>query len=122
MKKVYASILGRLIEQGVSEAEALEKLLAHLKARGRTKLLTGIHRELSSALLRRKKSAQVIEVASEEEVPAALRSAKEYGISAPSALINPALIRGWRARSATTLVDHSGKRALLELYRRIVKA
>lgn len=121
MQKAYAQALERLIAAGEAEAKAVEKLVANLAARGRLKLLPLIRAELAASAARKSKSSVGrLEVAREEEKAEAIKAAKEAGIEAEHIVVNPALIRGWRARKAGLQVDRSGKRALVDLYRRIV--
>lgn len=120
MQKAYAQALDLLIKDGVSEADAAEKLLTHLKASGRTKLLPQLLRELKTQVKRRQKRGVILEAASPVEAKLAEEAARREGVTA-QAVINPALIRGWRLATADTLIDQSGKRALIDLYRRIVR-
>lgn len=118
----YAKALHRLSKADKDEAKLAENLVAHLRARGGLKLLPGILTELRAYEARLRKVAPQVEAASEKEAHAALVEAKKFGIEAKRAEINPSLIRGWRARSGGTSVDHSGKRALIDLYRNIVRS
>lgn len=102
-------------------SQLVASLVAHLTARGRMKLLPGILRELKRLELRAHAQDARIEAATEAELAGAINAAKEAGIVAEAATINPELIRGWRARSGGTLVDRSGKRVLIDLYRTITK-
>lgn len=123
MQKVYAAVLEKLIAAGESEAKAVEKLVANLAARGRLKLLPLIRAELAASEARKKKSSAArLEVAREEDKAAAKKAASEAGIDADIVVVNPTLIRGWRARKGGMQIDRSGKRALVDLYRRIVNA
>ena len=119
MQAVYAKALQKLIDAGHAEAEAVEKLVKHLAERGRVKLLAGIRRELRAVEARKRLTAPLVEAASEGEKHAARQGAKEAGIEATEVVVNPSLIRGWRARKGGTLVDRSGKRALIDLYQKI---
>lgn len=120
MQAAYAKALERLIEAGHDEAKAVEKLVANLAARGRLKLLPLIRAELQASHARKSLTNARIEVASEHEKHAALAAAKAEGIEAHDAVVNPALLKGWRARKGGIQVDRSGKRALIDLYRRII--
>ncbi|MGE5540776.1 MAG: hypothetical protein ACM3TU_00610, partial [Bacillota bacterium] len=91
----------------------------HLQATGRTKLLPKILRELKVLEARREKLAPSVEVASEHEAKRALAEAKEFGIETTKAHVNHALIKGWRGRSGSSLVDRSAKNGLIEIYRRV---
>jgi F0F1-type ATP synthase delta subunit len=88
-----------------------------LKARGRIKLLPKIKNELVK--LRSHHQHALVEVAHKDEAHAALAAAAREGIHAEHAEVNASLIHGWRARQGSTLIDRSGKRTLVDLYRRI---
>ncbi len=119
MEKEYALALARQIAQGSDEQKLVDGLVTHLKAEGRMKLLPGILRELKNLEARNSALAPIVEIASESEKAAALAAAKAAGIESPEVRVNPSLIRGWRLRSADTLVDRSAKQALVDLYQRI---
>lgn len=119
MEKEYAQALYDLAHKpGAHASELVKKLVAHLKEKGREKLLPRIGRELSRIEARAETFGEMLEVASEHEKAKAEREAKEFGISA-KAQVNQDLVTGWRARSGSRIIDRSGKRALLELYRQI---
>jgi len=117
----YAEALVKVAhEEGEGKALALfEKLSLYLRARGQAKALPALLREVKEAVLRRKALSPVVEVADDSERVAALYDAAEAGITAEVAVVNPSLIRGWRARGEGVLVDHSAKRSLVDIYRRI---
>lgn len=108
------------LEDKAAADEAVNKLIAHLKSSGRLNLLPQIMRELRKIAARRHALAPRVEVASEKETAAALRAAAEAGIKAPRASVNKALIKGWRAWGGGTLVDRSAKRALVDIYQKII--
>lgn len=117
LDRIYAEALSK----NAQKASDVDALVAHLKERGRLKLLPGILRELKQMEERRKQQAPLLEVANEGEASQAKREAADHGIAAEQVRINHALIRGWRARAHGMLVDRSGKRALVDLYRQITK-
>lgn len=118
MEKAYAQAIQKLLAQeGAKEGEIVDRLVAQLKAQGRLKLLPKINQELKHLLAREQKP--LVEVAHESEEKAALAHAAQAGVHASHATVNPSLIQGWRARQGSLLVDRSGKRALIDLYRRI---
>lgn len=121
MQKLYATSILRLIDKGMGEKEVVDNLLEHLKRSGRTKLLPGILRELKTLAAREKVTAPTLEVARKEDEAQAKAAAKAEGIEAEEVIVNPSLLQGWRARAGSKLVDRSGKRALIDLYARIVK-
>lgn len=119
MERAYAQAITAQVSKGADESALFANLVTHLKAKGRMKLLPKILAELTALKARSRVSATTVEVASEKESDAALAEARALGFDASAALVNPSLITGWRARKGSTLVDNSGKRALLDLYRRI---
>lgn len=121
MEDSYAqAVLNASRQPGASDAQVVENLVAHLKREGRMKLLPAILRALTR--LQARHAQAVVEVASESDAAEALAQAAAHGIADATVSVNPSLIRGWRARSASMLVDRSGKRALIDLYRSIAGA
>lgn len=120
MQKVYADALMRL-QGSAKEAELTENLIAHLKREGRMKLLPGILAELKRRDVRSRALAPVLEVAHESDKAAAQAALKAEGVAAAHVRVNHSLLQGWRLKSANTLIDQSGKRALIDLYRKITK-
>ncbi|MDB5189127.1 MAG: hypothetical protein JWL82_84 [Parcubacteria group bacterium] len=120
MEKFYAQALERLAaKEGADEKGLVTQLMAQLKASGRMKLLPGILRELKTIEARREKLMPAVEVASEKEGKEAMAQAKAAGIEVHEVTVNHALIKGWRARSGSTLIDRSAKRGLIDLYRKV---
>ena len=119
MEKAYAQALLNALQKGTSEDELVSSLTKHLKAVGRMKLLPAILRELVMLRARTRTLGATLEVASESAKSEALSQAKAEGIDAKDAVVNPLLISGWRAREGGRLIDRSGKRALIDIYRRI---
>lgn len=75
-----------------------DELKAHLERTGRMKLLSRILRELRVREARERKFAPLHETAAE----------------------NPALISGWRSIENGILTDRSAKRALIDMYQKII--
>jgi F0F1-type ATP synthase delta subunit len=120
MEKVYAQALRDLgSREGAKGAALAEKLVAHLKATGRIKLLPHILRELRRLEQRSLKKAVRVEVAHQSEAAEALTRAHTYGVVATKAHVNHDLIRGWRAQGDSVLIDHSAKQGLIDLYRKV---
>lgn len=119
MEKVYAEAINNVVAKGAKEEAVFESLKSHLSATGRVKLLPRILYELRALSARKGKVAATVEVARESDAAAALKEAKEAGIDADAAVVNDSLITGWRAKKEGVLIDRSGKRALIDLYRRI---
>jgi F0F1-type ATP synthase delta subunit len=115
MEKSYAKAIDSLLASGMKEEDVVKKLLAHLRESGRMKLLPQLLRELETQAKRKQGREPMLEVASESEVKAA---EKEAGTDV-KASVNPDLISGWRLTTADTLIDRSGKRALIDLYRKV---
>jgi F0F1-type ATP synthase delta subunit len=116
----YAKALYDAAHQEGADPKALvANLSAALAKRGNHKLLPAILQEVLRLEAREAKLAPRIEVASAGESAHSLKEAATHGIHAAHAHVNPALIKGWRAVSKNTLVDHSAKRSLIELYQRI---
>lgn len=74
-----------------------DAFIAHLKRTGRLKLLPTVLRELRTEQVRERARAPRKETVRE----------------------NPALVSGWRAIEDGKLTDHSGKGALIEIYRNV---
>jgi hypothetical protein len=75
-----------------------EKFVAHLKRTGREKLLPQVLRELKAEAVREAKRAPRTETVKE----------------------NPSLLSGKRILKDGTLTDTTGKRALLEIYQKVI--
>ena len=119
MEKEYAQAVFDLAQKPGATASAIVKqLVAHLKETGREKLLPRIGRELGRIEARAQSFGELLEVASTKEKVQAEREAKALDITV-HAHVNKALVSGWRARKGSRIIDRSGKRALLELYRQI---
>ena len=119
MEKAYAHAIAEAVRRGDDEAALVAGLTAHLAREGRSKLLPAILRELQRLAAAEAKLAPQIEVASEAESAGAQIAARAVGIESATVRVNPDLIRGWRARSGSRLIDHSAKHALVDLYQRI---
>ncbi len=107
------------LEDEAKADEMVSKLIHHLVSSGRAKLLPQIHAELKKIAARRKALAPVVEAASEHEAATALAEAKKEGIEAKKAVVNHALIQGWRARGNGKLIDRSAKAALIGIYQKV---
>lgn len=121
MIDAYTRLLERVADHAdeATAEKAVSKLIAHLKSTGRAKMLPSLHKELHKIALRRQALAPRLEVANQKHRDTSLAEAKALGLTIEKTIVNPALISGWRALSHGTLVDRSGKNALLQLYRRI---
>jgi F0F1-type ATP synthase delta subunit len=117
----YTRLLEAIAEEGdkIAADAAVTKLIMHLKSSGRMKMLPQIVRELKKVAARRHALRPTVEVAHGKDAEKALSAAADEGLIAEEASINPALIRGWRARKGDTLVDRSAKRALLSIYQKV---
>lgn len=120
MEKEYAQAMASMSRSaGLDVATLVNGLVKHLKASGRMKLLPGIVRELKRENNRKEKLAPVLEVASTTEEAGAKAVLSKEGIVVEKTIVNPSLIRGWRARAGGLLWDHSAKRALTDIYKKI---
>ncbi|HEX8591447.1 MAG TPA: F0F1 ATP synthase subunit delta [Candidatus Paceibacterota bacterium] len=119
MQRAYAKAIDDLLRNhGMREEEVFKKLHTHLAATGRLKLLPQLLTELRTLAKRNESHEALLEAASENEIPAAERAARKEGITA-KAVVEPSLVSGWRLVTGDVLIDRSGKRALLDLYRAI---
>ncbi len=75
-----------------------DTFVEHLRRTGRLKLLPRVLRELHLEEVRAKKFSSKVETVEE----------------------NPSLISGWRTIENGVLTDHTGKRALLDIYKNII--
>jgi len=119
MEREYAQALSASLARGTDEAKLVQGLMQHLKEEGRMKLLPSILRELKRLQSEAEKLAPSLEIANESDRASAIAGAKEAGISVSDVTVNPSLIKGWRARSGSVLVDRSAKQALVDLYQKI---
>jgi len=120
--RAYAQALYELSKKkGIRGSALVKNLVRSLAATGRLKLLPHILRELRKMEAQNRSFEPIVEVAHKEDGARAVKAAKAFGIETKRASINPTLIRGWRARKGGMLVDASGKRNLIELYRNITR-
>ena len=120
MKKEYAKVIHSSLMHGTSSEELVKNLLAHLKRTGRMKLLPHILREYKILASKEEYTTPNVEVAHQKESAHALQEAKKLGITAAHTRVNHALIRGWRARAGSRLIDRSAKRMLIDIYQNVV--
>ncbi len=123
MIDAYTKLLEKAAEsenEAVATA-AVGRLVEHLRVAGRLKVLPSIAAELRKVQARRKALAPLVEVAHEKDSKEALQEAKEAGIVATKTHVNPTLISGFRARGNGSLLDRSGKRALIDIYRNVTR-
>ena len=113
-----AVLLARTRE-GASDESVVTGLIRNLKETGRMKLLPGILRELKRPEARAAKTAPTLELASEKDRAAAEAVLAAAGVTPRETIVNPSLIRGWRARANGVLMDRSAKRALIDIYQKI---
>lgn len=119
MEALYATVVEKLHKEG--QTNVVESLVAHLKRHGRLKLLPRILTKLKAHASRSQLDTPVLEVAREQDTASALKAAQSEGLTVADTIVNPTLIRGWRVRSRSALVDRSGKRGLIDLYQNIVR-
>ncbi len=114
----FLEMLSSTEDEAVAES-AVEKLIVHLRSSGRIGLLPKLLRELKRAQARRSVLAPHVEVAAAKDAEFALREAAKAGVVAKHATVNRSLVSGWRAHSQGLLVDHSAKRALIDIYQKV---
>jgi F0F1-type ATP synthase delta subunit len=120
MEKQYAQAIAHMhATSDKDEATLMSGLVRHLKATGRLKLLPRIVIELKNLSLRAAKLAPTLEVATSSEEKGAKEVLTRQGVHVEHTIVNPSLIRGWRARSNGLLWDRSAKRALTDIYKQI---
>jgi F0F1-type ATP synthase delta subunit len=107
------------LEDKTAADAAVTKLIVHLKSAGRMNMLPKIAGELRRVAARRAALRPHVEVAHERDAVRALGAAAALGISAHKARVNPSLIGGWRAQGGGKLIDHSVKRALIQIYQKV---
>jgi F0F1-type ATP synthase delta subunit len=100
--------------------DAVVKLVHHLRSVGRLKQLPSIAKELRRIQARRKALMPKVEVADEKDALRALAAAEKVGIKVGRATVNTSLISGWRLMGGGQLVDRSGKRALVDIYKKVI--
>ena len=121
IERTYAQALVNVTSrEGADEGMSVDNLVAHLKASGRMKLLPRILAELRAMTMHGKTLAGTVEVAHEKDSARALKTAKEAGMNVAHTSVNKSLLSGFRIRAGGMLHDESGKRALIDLYRKIV--
>ncbi len=121
MKDTYTRLLEVAAEskdQKVAE-EAVIKLVHHLRSVGRLKMLPSIASELRLIEARRKALRPTVEVARKEDAEYGLKEAKAHGIETKEAIVNTSLISGWRGSYKGMLVDRTGKRSLIDIYKNV---
>jgi F0F1-type ATP synthase delta subunit len=115
----YAKAIVRLKKRGeLTDAKIAENLRLHLTRTGKLKLLPAIVRELKK-LSYKKDELAVLEIASESERNQAMTAVTELGLEKHEVRVNASLISGWRVKSKGNLIDRSGKRFLIDLYRSV---
>ncbi|MEK7086317.1 MAG: F0F1 ATP synthase subunit delta [Patescibacteria group bacterium] len=121
MIDTYTRLLESVVETGDKATAdlAVTKLIVHLKSTGRMNMLSKIAGELRRVAARRQALAPHVEVAHEKESERALIAAAALGITAKHATVNTSLIHGWRAQGGGKLIDHSAKRALVQIYQKV---
>ena len=121
MPETYAQALVSLVQCGdVTVEEGVKNLSDSLRKTGKLKLLPAILTALRKYEYRTERSGSVIEVALQADAGVAKTEAGLAGITTERVIVNPSLIRGWRARGAGKLIDKSGKRFLVEVFNRSI--
>ncbi len=116
LAKEYAQILRELPQDRKHE----DHFFAILKRRGHEKLLPAILSAYERILAKESKTAkEVVVVAHEKEGVKAKAHAEKFGAVDPTVRVDHTIVGGWRYMGKSTLVDHTYKRALLDLYRKM---
>lgn len=118
MEDKYVRLLENVEEKDA--AEAVNVLVAHLKGVGRMKLLPRILTKLKQRMGEKKSSRPYVEVASEKELPLIQSELQTLGLHSSDVIVNPDLVSGWRIRNNGTLIDRSGKSALVNIYKNVI--
>jgi F0F1-type ATP synthase delta subunit len=99
---------------------AVDRLMAHLTATGRLKILPVLVRVLHKRSAHRHRLTSRIDIADESETEKALAEAAQFGIVTKRVIVTPSLIRGWRGQQQGKLIDRSAKHALISIYQKVI--
>lgn len=120
----YAQALLGLLESGHDPAKVLARLDEVLARKGHAKLRPAILQQVSTRLARRGAASRIF-VAAEGDAKEYAKEVqtllKERGIDeAPDVHIDTTLIGGFKLETTDVRIDKTYKRALIDLYRRII--
>jgi len=126
MKNSYVTALTNSILSGLPTEQALLNTKALLKKRGHERLWSQVLRASLRVLeAKLKQSNAQITLANPDSLDKSVISQVLKELGAPSdnytTVIDSTIIGGFKARSASKLIDKSYKTALLNLYRKITK-
>lgn len=111
----YAALLREVEDR----PETVAQIFTLLSKRGHRKLLPAILAEIQRLDAKQEKVGKtVLTVARAADEASAKKATSTYGVP-DTTVVDPAIIGGWRFRNTGTLVDHSYKRMLLDLYRTV---
>jgi F0F1-type ATP synthase delta subunit len=121
MPETYAHALVSLVQCGEVTVEvAVKNLSDSLRKTGKLKLLPAILAALKKYEYEDARASSVIEVSSPAISESAKAEARAAGIDTASVVVNESLISGWRARSASKLIDTTGKKFLIEVFQQSI--
>ncbi len=118
--RVWAKAFIQVIEAGKSPKEALENMKNALKRQGKLKILPKILLEIKKQLQKQERRLPKLTVANEkalDEAKALIENPENVKV-----ITDDTLIGGYIFEKNGHMIDKSFKRALLDLYRRIVKS
>lgn len=121
----YAQALISTVDRGMSEEEAVEKIIALLRQKGHLKLLPRIKRRVDRIIAKRERfETPKIRVATRQD-HTKLKATIEAHIQAltdkePRVLEDDTVIGGYVIETHNTMIDASYRSALMKLYRNIV--
>lgn len=128
MEKMYAQVLWKLVEGGMTPRGAAAALKHKLEQDGRAALLPRVARAFARIAERESgKSDMVLTVAREKDERNARAKAKEamasLGMDAGDlkTQVDDSVIGGWRLEGRGMLVDNSYKATLLGIYHRVTQ-
>lgn len=123
MERAYAQALWKMIEKGGSPSHAVKAIHTSLVTHGREALMPKVARAFGHLAQRElAKRTYTLSVARETDLRTAHKEAlKALGTESPlvHTVVDTSLIGGWALTGSEVLIDHSYKKQLLDLYRRI---
>lgn len=117
MEARYAQALLAMVEAGTTPHEAVAKLSAVLKAKGKESLLPRIAHAVQIFGAKAQKAQAILEVADQAQ---AKHAAHASGVAHARIVENKTLIGGWRVFDGSTLKDATFKRHLKNIYSHVI--
>ncbi len=117
----YAQALHRAVQERGTDPKLFERLQAMLKRRGHYKLIPRIAAAYEKLTGQERHDAVHVRVAREQEVEQARKSAASLAPSIdPHVAIDEELVSGYTVQSRDFRFDASGRRTLIDLYRKLI--